>query len=184
VVAHSFQMQHQPPSAVNDGEHQAQENFVLTDTVRRVAIRPLLVMLAVTFLASSALVATTTGALAAKPIPDFEFVQSSAHAVCASGATFLLDVEFSGAKGGWVFVEAEASPDGLDWQDVYFGDTPHRTKATETLTLSWRVTRSNWGDTTTFRLRIVDRKGEPIVDREGEEQSKWKTSEPVDCPAP
>jgi len=149
----------------------------LTTMPRHVAVRPFIVLLAALVLASSAIVAMSAEAQAAKPIPSVSYIDGSATCTLLAGPAVVMGADFdlSANKGRWVYVQVEVRIVGLTpWTVLVEAGT--RMDRRQSLLMSTSFPGSGYGDGA-FRVTMTDRKGNPMGGPKTE-----ATSQAVDCP--
>ena len=139
----------------------------MSTTLRHMAIRPLIGVLAALVLASSATVAVAAETHAAKPLPTIlEFVNGSTE--CLGGAPSAR-FETKHGKGKWVHVSTWTIEDGVKWDNPTPADTA-KFERLEQFPLSGVPSTKS----VKFEAFLVDRKGNKLHD-------DGVMSDPVTC---
>ena len=143
-------------------------------TLRHVAVRQSIALLAALLLASSALIAVSAETQAAKPIPSVSYIDGSTMCT-SSGNALVLEASFdlSANKGRWVYVQIEYQLAGLPGWGTYVA-AGERTDNKPPLLVSrpfMDVVPS------AYRVTMTDRKANLL-----DGPMTVATSDPGDCP--
>ena len=146
-------------------------------TLRHVALRPSIALLAALVLASSALIAVSAETQAAKPVPSVSYIDESAMCAALPGPAVFLSADFdlSANKGRWVYVQVEVRIEGItEWTVLLDAGTRIDSRQPLLMSGSFSGSASGYG---AFRVTMTDRKGNLLVGPMTE-----ATSAAVDCP--